>query len=207
MKKIFMAAMFFFVFAATAGASSLEGFYLGGSLGAAGSDNFDTVQNQLTELGYSTDLEESNFSYGIQAGYEKPLINEQSLLGIRIGVDWYSDVSLEIINTSDKLTSSGYSIPITVYYKYLLNDSKIAFMGGLGLTFINMTLTDKDNIGSTDYDDSKTCPHITAGVEYRFSELFALSLDLKYAIDAEIKRDVTKRDLGFQGALAARFYL
>ncbi|MGE4385622.1 MAG: outer membrane beta-barrel protein [Endomicrobiaceae bacterium] len=209
MKKIFMAAMFFFVFAATAGASSLEGFYLGGSLGAAGSDNFDTLQNQETALGNSTDLEESNFSYGIQAGYEKPLINEQSLLGIRIGVDWYSDVSLEIINDAEKNTSNGYSIPVTVYYKYLLNDSKIAFLGGLGLTFINMTLNEKDTTtgDSIDYDDSKTCPHITAGVEYRFSELFALSLDFKYAINAEIKRNGTKRDLGFQGALAARFYL
>lgn len=208
MKKTFMAVMIFFAFAATAGASSLEGFYLGGSLGATGSDNFDTLQNQLSALGYSTDLEESNFSYGIQAGYEKPMIDEQSLLGVRMGIDWHSDVSLTI-DAVDKTTSNGYSIPVTVYYKYLMNDSKMAFLGGLGVTFINMTLTEKNSStgDSVDYDDSKACPHITAGAEYRFSKLFALSLDFKYAINAEIKRGDTKRDLGFQGAVAARFYL
>ena len=55
---------------------------------------------------------------------------------------------------------------------------------------------------------TKIFPHITAGAEYRFNEVFALGLDVKYNIAAKVKKDdlVLSDRSGIGAALTGRFY-
>jgi opacity protein-like surface antigen len=209
MKKVLAAVLAVFSMAIVAGASDLKGFYIGGSLGMAGGNNFEKLQDRLTDAGVSSKFNDSTFAYGLELGYEAPVISDNQLLGARLGVTWHDEIKLELKNTdpSASVANRAYTIPVSVYYKHLFADSKFALMGGLGVTFVNMTWESKLNSSSDNYNDSKASPHIIAGAEYKFTEVFALGIDLKYAFDTEIKRQVFKRDFNFQGALAARFYL
>jgi opacity protein-like surface antigen len=208
MKKVLAAVLAVFSMAVVAGASDLKGFYIGGSLGAAGGNNFEKIQDDMT--GVNTKFNDSNFAYGLELGYESPVISDKQLLGARLGVTWHDEIKLEvtdILNNKASVANTAYTIPLSVYYKQLFADSKFALMGGLGVTFVNMTWETKLNGSSEDYSDSKTAAHVIAGAEYKFTEVFALGIDLKYAFGTEIKRYDYKRDFDFQGALAARFYL
>jgi opacity protein-like surface antigen len=116
------------------------------------------------------------------------------------------------------LKNKMQSIPVTAYYKYEFKESKFSVLGGVGLTIIDMKWAytysaEGEGIKESSVENknaSKTSPHIAAGLEYRFSKLLALSLDLKYTINSEIKcsdsPDSAKRELGFQGAFTVRFY-
>lgn len=59
---------------------------------------------------------------------------------------------------------------------------------------------------------SKIFPHIMAGTEYRFSELFALGLEAKYNFSAKTEKNyeglnvVLSDRSGLSGAVTARFY-
>jgi opacity protein-like surface antigen len=107
------------------------------------------------------------------------------------------------------------SIPVTVYYKYEFKESKFSVLGGVGLTLIDVNIDMNIEMqtgqnASQNTSKAKTSPHIAGGLEYRFSKLLALSLDLKYTINSEIEQQLFtvsfKRGLGFQGALTVRFY-
>jgi outer membrane protein W len=155
-------------------------------------------------------------------GYESPLISENELLGVRCGYNWHDTLTL-----TTKMNSKGLvlekpfknkmqSIPVTVYYKYEFKESKFSVFGGAGATFMNLKWMFVDNMDNNkkELDKSKVSPHIAAGLEYRSSKLLGLLLDLKYTIGSEIKCKLSeeddslyfKRELGFQGALAVRFY-
>jgi opacity protein-like surface antigen len=239
MKKVLLPVLMFFVFSGVLSAENLEslkGFYIGCTAGmVAGSDSFGDLKkayekdpNPDPDVSRNVDAELSQpkFFYGLEIGYESPLISENKLLGVRCGYNWHGTSSLKVNTTAIEgeevakseatVKSKMQSIPVTLYYKYEFEESKFSVLGGIGLTIINMKLTStfknststKTETTEGNFSKTRTSPHIAGGLEYRFSKLVALSLDLKYTINSEVKyNDVPfKRDLGFQGALAVRFY-
>ncbi|MDR2066633.1 MAG: porin family protein [Endomicrobium sp.] len=220
MKKVLLPLLMFFVFS---GVLSAKGFYIGGTGGMAGTDNFKDCKNEIKETNpYATvDLSQSKFFYGLEIGYESPLISENQLLGVRGGYNWHDTISFDVKANNGGRTifkNKMQSIPVTAYYKYEFKESKFSVLGGVGLTIIDMKWIytySFESGGSKESSEenknvSKASPHIAVGLEYRFSKLLGLSFDLKYTIGSEIKFDdsasTAKRELGFQGALAVRLY-
>ena len=97
-------------------------------------------------------------------------------------------------------TEETYAIPVTVYYKLDKGLQNWSYWLGLGLSYIHTELDD--------LSDSKFFPHITGGIEYRFTQAFALGLDLKYNFSSKITKDgaVLSDRSGLSAALAGRFY-
>ena len=82
-------------------------------------------------------------------------------------------------------------------------------MAGAGVTIMHSEV-EIEMTGYSDekYSKTKMFPHVMIGAEYRFCQLFALGLDVRYNIGAKIKKegDVLSDRSGLGGALAARFY-
>jgi len=191
-------------------AISAGNFYLGLGVGAGGSNNIDEVMAQMP-FG-NRNSSSSNAFWGLEAGFETPIISETQLLGLRLGVNWHSEAKsrVSVGPWFDEIKNTIRTIPLTAYYKHMFENSKFSVTGGLGVTFISMEWTDTyyDSFGSgsVSVTDSRTSPHIAFGAEYRFSQLFGLSLDFRYAFDGEIERGDFRRDVSFVGGLMARFY-
>ena len=81
----------------------------------------------------------------------------------------------------------------------------MSWFAGAGVTFISSTI---EQTGFSDVDKDKVFPHIIAGGEYRFTEVFALGLEARYNFSAKVKKDgalISDRS-GFGAALTGRFY-
>lgn len=143
------------------------------------------------------DLTESDGFFGLEALYEHNLTNYDKI-GIRLGVDFYGENELEVSSRTEDFradaTENTYAIPLTVYYKRDNGIKNWSFFAGAGITYIHSKLEyeEENFIGIDRYEDSvsdsKIFPHIMAGTEYRFSELFALGLEAKYNFPPKQKK-------------------
>lgn len=143
------------------------------------------------------DLTESDGFFGLEALYEHNLTNYDKI-GVRLGVDFYGENELEVSSRTEDFradaTENTYAIPLTVYYKRDNGIKNWSFFAGAGITYIHSKLEyeEENFIGIDRYEDSvsdsKIFPHIMAGTEYRFSELFALGLEAKYNFSAKTEK-------------------
>lgn len=172
---------------------------LGLKLGA-GQNDPKTLNDILDSFG--GELDENYGFFAIEGQYEWD-IQETNKLGLRFGIDGYGDN--EYKSGSNKATEATYAVPLTVYYKWDKGVKAFSYYVGGGLTYIytevEVTWADKDH-------KSKFFPHVVAGGEYRFSQLFALGIEAKYNINAKVEKDgdVFSDRTGIGGALTARFY-
>lgn len=191
-------------------------FGLGVRLGAAENSPKDMQEfyDEAFDYGYSEkELTKGYGVFGLEALYEFDQADETNKIGVKLGIDIYGENELELknssINPNMKATENTYAFPLTVYYKKDNGIKNWSWFAGAGLTLIKSE-TEIEVVGLVKETDSKTkiFPHITAGAEYRFSELFALGLDLKYNIAAKVKKDgeVLSDRSGIGGAVTARFY-
>lgn len=187
-------------------------FGLGLRLGIAQNDpkTMQEVYDKAFSFGYSQkELTKGYGVFGIEALYEWELAQENTKMGIKAGFEGYGQSKLSLDWGDEKLTETTYAFPLTIYFK---NDSGVknwSFLVGAGATIINSEVEYKAaGLGSVSISKTKVFPHITAGAEYRFSQLFALGFDVKYNIAAKVKKDgdVLSDRSGFGAAITGRFY-
>lgn len=129
-------------------------------------------------------------------------MQEANKLGLRFGVEGYGDNEYKAAGT--EVTESTYAIPLTVYYRWDKGVKAFSYYAGGGLTYIN-TEVEYKNMGKG--HKSKFFPHVVVGGEYRFSQLFALGIEARYNIAAEVEKNGYKTDRsGIDGFLVGRFY-
>lgn len=201
MKKLMLAV----IAVAVMSTASFAGFGAAVKLGAGEND-----PKSLKDLNVGgTDLTEGYGVFSLEGLYEMPFdaADEANKIGAKIGFDFYGENELKINATNAKITEDTYAFPITVYYKRDNGVKNVSFWAGPGVTFMRTELEASGIPGGDKEHKNKTFFHIAGGAEYRFTELFALGLDLRYNFSAKVKKDgyVTDRS-GFGGAVAARFY-
>jgi len=201
MKKIVVAVLAVLLFAPSAFAVGESGWGLGVKLGYA--ENDPKTMKDLNGAG--TSLDENGAYFSIEGQYEWAL-QDANKLGLRFGLDSYGEN--EIKGGGVKWTEETMAFPVTVYYKWDGGVKGWSFFGGAGLTYIYTNADISGWAGRDDEHKSKVFPHIAAGAEYRFTELFALGLDARYNIGAKVKKDgaVLSDRSGFGAALVGRFY-
>lgn len=148
------------------------------------------------------ELTEGNGIFGLEVLHEWELNDDINKLGAKVGLDVYGENEWKnpYYHT---VTETIYAFPLTVYFKQEYGLKKWSWFAGAGLTFMKGEVEE----GPETYKDSQVFPHIAVGTEYRFTKLFALGLDLKYNINAELKKGSYKTDRsGISAALTGRFY-
>lgn len=132
-------------------------------------------------------------------------VNETDKIGLKLGVDAYGENKYEYGVL--EATENTYAIPLSVYYKKDNGVRKLSYFIGAGVTYINSEMEFSGTLLDTVKED-KVFPHILGGAEYRFTELFALGLDLKYNFSAKMEKEgeVVSDRSGFSAAVAGRFY-
>ena len=169
----------------------------------------------------SKDLTEGDEFFGLEGLYEHNLTDNDKV-GVRLGIDFYGENELEtrsqIENLKEDGTENTYAIPLTVYYKRDNGIKNWSFFAGAGITYIHSELEyEAEDLMGIDKEEftlskSKVFPHVMAGAEYRFSQLFALGLEAKYNFSAKTEKDyeglnvVVSDRSGLSGAVTARFY-
>lgn len=150
---------------------------------------------------YGGKLTEGEGLFGLEVLHEWNLNDDINKLGLKLGLDVYGENEWK--NYPYKVTETIYAFPLTVYYKQDYGVERWSWFAGAGITLMKGEVED----GPDTYKDSQVFPHITAGAEYRFTELFALGLEAKYNINAELKKGFYTTDRsGISGAITARFY-
>ena len=231
MKKLFIAvlAVLFYtpcVFASNWGLGLKAGF----GENEASDLRDETIMQAPTD--YDTDsLDKDGSFYGLEAFYEWNLKDSKDFIGVKLGYEAfgkneYSADGEERVGATEEEweyedKEESYAIPLTVYYKRDNGVKKLSYYAGAGVTFINSkrSMSDKYEKEVADVDTAKTYngassskgkvfPHLVAGAEYRFTELFALGLEAKYNINATVKKhgSLLSDRSGLSGALTARFY-
>ena len=140
--------------------------------------------------------------------HEWALNDEANKIGAKVGWDVYGDNELK--GGFSKVTEDTYSFPFTLYYKRDNGVGKLSWFGGAGVTILRT----KIEAGAFDTSKNRVFPHIVAGGEYRFTNVFALGLEARYNFSAKVKKDIegdgvkdTLSDRsGFGAALTGRFY-
>ena len=156
----------------------------------------------------SRKLETDDSFAGLEGLYEWDLNSPANKLGVRLGIEAFGENELQIWELGDyeNYKETTYAIPLSVYYKRDNGVKKLSYYGGVGVTFISTEV--EDDVFDESVSENKVFPHILAGVEYRFTQLFALGFEAKYNIGAKVKKDgvVLSDRSGFSGALTGRFY-
>ena len=149
---------------------------------------------------YGGTLDENGGVFAIEGQYEWDLQGANKL-GLRFGLDFYGNNELTQGSTT---TENTIALPLTVYYRWDGGVKAFSYYAGGGITYIE---TEMEAPG-LERSESKWFPHVLAGAEYRFSELFALGIEAKYNISAEVKKEgATYSDRsGVVGVLVGRFY-
>ena len=212
MKKVVIAVLAVLLFAPSAFAVGESGWGLGVKLGFAENDPKD-MQDAYDAYGGSKEITKNPAYFVVEGQYEWKLGNDADKLGLRFGLDIYGENKLEYKSFGPgDVTETTYAFPFTVYYRRDNGVKGWSYFGGAGITFLNTELeyngSFKAASGKDKDDETKVFPHIAAGVEYRFTELFALGLDARYNFNAKVKKDgiVYSDRSGFGAALAGRFY-
>ena len=193
-----------------------------------GENDPKTMKNTYDDSFANKEMTESGGIFGVEGLYEHRL-NEKDTLGFKVGLDFYGENELEIstdfrdvwgrpLGGKGEATENTYAIPLTVYYKRDNGIKNWSFFAGVGITYIHSEVEGEveDYMGrdllSEKTSDSKVFPHLMAGTEYRFSELFALGLEAKYNFSAKTEKNyeglnvVLSDRSGLSGAVTARFY-
>lgn len=194
MKRITLTVLAIFFVASAAFAGN---WGLGLKLGA-GENDPKTLQKAFDNAG--GELDKGYGIFAIEGQYEAQ-ITEIGKLGVRFGIDAYGDNKYKL--GIDKITETTYAMPLTLYYKWDKGIKAWSYYAGAGATYIRTEVEQ----GSFEEHKIKIFPHIVGGIEYRFTELFALGCEAKYNIAAKIEKNGYKTDRsGFSGALVGRFY-
>ena len=209
MKKIAVAVLAVLLFAPSAFAVGESGWGLGVKLGFAENDP-KSMQDAYDGYVGSKEITKNPAYFSVEGQYEWKLQgSDADKLGLRFGFDFYGENKLELKGFySGDYTETTYSFPITVYYRRDNGVKGWSYFGGAGVTFLRTEAEYKGYGGNEERNKSKVFPHIAAGVEYRFTELFALGLDARYNFGAKVKKDgwVISDRSGFGAAIAGRFY-
>lgn len=172
--------------------------------------DIEEIYDHAFDYGYSEkELTKGHGVYGAEVLYEFDLSEETNKFGLKLGVEGYGENELSLDWGDEKLTETTYAIPLTAYYKIDYGIKNWSWFAGAGVTYIRSELEVKQTGYPTEtFSKSKVFPHITAGAEYRFSKLFALGLDVKYNIDAKVKKDgdLLSDRSGIGAAITGRFY-
>lgn len=159
------------------------------------------------------ELTKRNVYYGLEALYEWDLNDDANKLGVKIGIEGYGQNKLELtehyFDYKYKAKENTYAFPLTIYYKRDNGIKKWSWMAGAGVTIMRSELKVEDNYdGNEKYAKTKVFPHIMAGTEYRFSQLFALGLEVRYNIAAKVKKDdgILSNRSGIGAAVTGKFY-
>lgn len=205
MKKLAVFAMLLSVLCAWPVAASADNWGLGLKLGA-GENDPKTMKEVYDSAVVSKELDKGYGVFGLEALYEWNL-DETNKIGAKIGWDSYGENKAKFTGLGD-VKENTYSFPFTVYYKKDNGVKNWSWFAGAGITFIHSKIK-ATIIGAEETDSkNKVFPHVVAGGEYRFNEMFALGLEARYNIAAKVKKDgdVYSDRSGFGGALTGRFY-
>lgn len=197
MKKLLVSLLSVFCFASFAVAGD---WGAGVKLGVGEND-----PKSLNEAFHSAggELTEGNGIFGLEVLYEWNLNDDVNKLGLKVGLDVYGENEWKNSYYGFKVTETIYAFPITLYYKQDYGVKNWSWFAGAGISFMKGEVED----GPDTYKESTVFPHITAGAEYRFTEVFALGLEAKYNINAELKKGFYTTDRsGISAALTGRFY-
>lgn len=195
MKKLLVSLLSVFCFASFAVAGD---WGAGVKLGVG--ENDPKSLNEAFDY-YGGKLTEGNGIFGLEVFYEWNLNDDVNKLGWKVGLDVYGENEWKY--SYYKVTETIYAFPITFYYKQDYGVKNWSWFAGAGITLMKGEAED----GPDTYKDSQVFPHITAGAEYRFTEVFALGLEAKYNINAELKKGFYTTDRsGISAALTGRFY-
>lgn len=206
MKKVALAMLAVLLIAPAAMA---EGWGVGVKLGAGQNDPKDLKKAYDEETWADRELDKNPGYFSIEVLHEWALNDEANKIGFKAGWDMYgeNELKLKAMGLTEKITEETYAFPFTLYYKRDNGVQKFSWFAGAGVTIMH---TKVEASGPESDDDSKTkvFPHIAAGVEYRFTQVFALGLDARYNIAAKVKKDgdVYSNRSGFGAALTGRFY-
>ena len=193
MKKLTLAVLAVFV----ASAAFAGNWGLGLKLG--GGQNDPKTLKDLHDA-YGGELDQGYGIFAIEGQYEAEM-SEIGRLGVRLGIDGYGDN--EVKSGANKVTETTYGIPLTLYYRWDYGVKGWSYYAGAGATYIRTEVEE----GAYDEHKSKIFPHVVGGVEYRFTQLFALGFEAKYNIAAKVEKDGYKTDRsGISGVLVGRFY-
>lgn len=168
-------------------------------------DMYDNPPSGVT----STELDKNAGFFGLEAMYEFALNDEANKIGVKVGWDYYGENKLELkgLGAKEEIKEETYSFPFTVYYKRDNGVKNWSWYGGAGFTILRTKL-DAKGVYFGDESKTKIFPHIVAGGEYRFTQVFALGLEARYNFAAKVKKDgeVYSDRSGFGAALTGRFY-
>ncbi len=208
MKKLAIAVVGLLCFAPVAFADTLGlGVYLGG-----GKNNPQYVEDLYDSVIGNKELDKGNVFGGVEILYEWDLSNEFNKFGIKLGFDVYGENEFKVWNGGGwpiaKVQEKTSVVPLTLYYRYDGGVGNLSFFLGGGVSYMYSELKIRGTLRDTE-THSNGFWHTTAGVEYRFTQSFALGVDCKYNFDAKVKRRgflYSDRE-GLNVALAGRFYL
>ena len=195
MKKVMLLMLGVLLFAPAAFA---DNWGLGLKLGA-GENDPATLSDDFHANG--GELDKNAGYFGLEALYEYNL-DELNKLGAKVAWDSYGENELK--RDWLKVTEKTFAFPFTVYFKQDYGVKKWSWFAGAGMTILRSKL----EAGSREESKTRAFPHIMAGAEYRFTELFALGLEARYNFSAKVKKNdlVLSDRSGFGAALTGRFY-
>jgi opacity protein-like surface antigen len=199
--KPLLVALLILVFAAPC---ALAGFGFGVKAGV--SQNSDEVLEFVKDFSNDYDNTEGFAVLSFEALYEQagPFgLPESSALGIKAAFDLHQQDEMDEKTLPMNIKIKSYKIPLTVYYKYKPSSLGLHPWGGAGVT---MAYTKWQSPGYSDETDRKTGLHVTGGVEYRFTNLIALGLDLTYTFNVKTSNGFYRDLGGLSGGAAARLY-
>ena len=153
-----------------------------------------------------------NEVFGVEALEEWNLSNEVDKIGVKLGLEFYGKNKLKDNFYGWDGVDNTYAFPFTVYYKQDFGINRLSWFVGGGVTLIKTKATITGSGARDSRSKHKFFPHITAGVEYRISELFGLGVDGKYNIGAKMNVyedeyiKYTSDRSGLSAAVTARYY-
>lgn len=157
-----------------------------------------------------TKLETNGAFLGAEMFYEWDLESEADKLGVKMDFDYFVEnkVEKQTAELYQELVETTYSLPITLYYKRDNGVKAFSWFGGAGATIMYTELQYK-GYNKDIKEKYKVIPHIVAGGEYRFCELFALGLEARYNFAAKVRKGgvLLSDRSGFGAAATLRFYL
>ena len=148
----------------------------------------------------ATDIEKGYGFAGAEILYEFDLASNDKI-GLKVGAEMYQKDKAKHSGNEVSIQTSNF--PITLYYKWDKGVGAFSYFFGGGFTYINSRTHDYPNVK---YTKSKGMAHLMVGTEYRFTQAFALGVDITYNIDAKIVAGTVSDRSGFRGALVGRFY-
>lgn len=204
MKKLAILGVLLSILCAWPTAAKADNWGVGVKVGVG--ENDPKTLKEVQDYSYRSELTEDGAGFvGAEVLYEFDLKDEANKLGVKLGVDVFGQNELEIYSpVYGKITETTFALPLTVYYKRDNGVKGWSPFVGAGVSFFRTQIKED----GMKYHESKFVPHIAAGAEYRFTNLFALGFEAKYNFNAKLeKNEVVYSDhTGFSGAITGRFY-